>query len=60
MPNQSLLEILKERATALEYTLVAEDFADGPDFFEADTFIVRDVTGATYRVHVETISGSDG
>lgn len=60
MSNPSLLEILKERALSLDYTLVAEDFDGGPDFFDPDTFIVRDATGATYRILVENLSGSYG
>jgi hypothetical protein len=59
MNRPSLLEILKEHALSRGYTLVAEDFDGGPDFFPPDMFIVKDALGVTYRVSVDDLA-SDG
>lgn len=56
MPNESILETIKRTLTDSGFVLVAEDYSRGDNYFEPESFAIRDSSGVAYFVSVSRLA----
>lgn len=56
MPNESILETIKQTLIDGGFALVGEDFSRGDNYLEPESFAIRDSSGVAYFVSVSRLA----